>query len=165
MIRRDQRVQVFEIVPNRRDMTSTPPPSPAAATDETAFVAELRRLKNWSGHSFRQLERNATGNGDVLPSSTAATVLGKNRLPRAEVVAAFVRACGVADARPWLLARTRIADGTPVVHTPAPPRTPRFRWRRAVAAAAALLATFTAGTAFDTVAVSEEDVDVVVVSP
>ena len=148
-------------------MTSTPPPSPAAATDETAFVAELRRLKTWSGMSFRQLERAATGNGDVLPSSTAATMLGKNRLPRAEVVAAFVRACGVADVAPWLLARTRIADGTAVapVPTPAAPRGPVSRWRRVVVAAAALVVTFTAGAALDTVAASEEDVDVVVVSP
>ncbi len=144
-------------------MTSTPPPSPAAATDEATFVAELRRLKNWSGRSFRQLERDATGNGDVLPSSTAATMLAKDRLPRVEVVAAFVRACGVADVRPWLLARTRIADG--ITPAPAPARGPLSRWRRAVVAAAALIVTFTAGTAFDAVAASEEDVDVVVVSP
>ncbi len=142
-------------------MPSTPPPSPAAATDETAFVAELRRLKAWSGLSFRQLERNATGSGDVLPYSTAATMLGKNRLPRAEVVAAFVKACGVDDVGPWLLARTRIAEGTAVVQAPTPPR---FRWRRAVVAAAALVVTFTAGTALDTVAASE-DVEVEVVSP
>ncbi|MBB4912850.1 helix-turn-helix domain-containing protein [Actinophytocola algeriensis] len=150
-------------------MTITPPPSPAAATDETTFVAELRRLKTWSGLSFRQLERNATDSGDVLPYSTAATMLNKNRLPRAEVVAAFVRACGVADLRPWLLARTRIADGTAAVQAPAPlPASPRGRlsgWRRAVVAAAALVVTFTAGTALDTVAASEEDIDVEVVSP
>lgn len=142
-------------------MTSTPPPSPAA-TDETAFVAELRRLKTWSGLSFRQLERNATDSGDVLPYSTAATMLGKNRLPRAEVVAAFVRACGVADVRPWLLTRTRIADGTAAAPAPAPaPRARLFRWRRAVVAAAALVATFTAGLALDTVATSEDEVEVV----
>ena len=148
-------------------MTTTPPPSPAAADDETAFVDALRRLRTWSGLSFRQLERAATGNGDVLPYSTAATVLGKNRLPRAEVVAAFVRACGVDDVGPWLVARARIADGTAAAPAPrpAPPRGGLFRWRRAVVAAAALLVTFTAGAAFDTVAVSEEDVDVEVVAP
>jgi hypothetical protein len=169
MIRPDQRVQVFEFVPNRSNMTSTPPPSPAAATDEATFVAALRRLKNWSGLSFRQLERTATDNGDVLPYSTAATVLSKSRLPRAEVVAAFVRACGVADVRPWLLARTRIADGTAAAPAPAPHPVPvrgRFsRRRRAVVAAAALAIAFTAGTAFDTVAASEEDIEVEVVSP
>lgn len=146
-------------------MTTTAPPSPAAATDETAFVAELRRLKTWSGLSFRQLERNATDSGDVLPSSTAATMLNKNRLPRAEVVAAFVRACGVADVRPWLLARTRIADGTAAAPAPAPrataPRGRLSRWRRAVVAAAALAVSFTAGIALDTVATSEIEVEVV----
>ena len=139
---------------------TTPPPSPADATDETAFVAELRRLKAWSGLSFRQLERKATAGGDVLPYSTAATMLGKNRLPRAEVVDAFVRACGVVDVGPWLLARTRIADGTAAVPVLAPrPATPR--WRRALVAAAALLVTFTAGTALNTAAASEEDVEIV----
>ena len=150
-------------------MTTTPPPSPAAATDETAFVAELRRLKTWSGRSYRQLERAAAGSGDVLPSSTAATMLTKNRLPRAEVVAAFVRACGVADVRPWLLARTRIADAAASAHVPAPrpaaPRGPLSRLRRAVVAAAALIVTFTAGMALDTVVASEEDIDVEMVSP
>ena len=150
-------------------MTTTPPTSPAAATDETAFVAELRRLKTWSGLSFRQLERTATDSGDVLPYSTAATMLNKNRLPRAEVVAAFVRACGVADARPWLHARTRIADGTAAAAVVAPrPTSPRgrlSRWRRALVAAAALTLTFTAGTALDTAATSEENIEVDVVSP
>ena len=145
-------------------MTTTPPPSPADATDETAFVAELRRLKAWSGLSFRQLERNATSRGDVLPYSTAATMLNKNRLPRAEVVDAFVRACGVADVGPWQLARTRIADGTAAVPVLVPrPTTPR--WRRVLVAAAALLVTFTAGTAINTVAASEEEINVEVGSP
>jgi hypothetical protein len=161
MISREQRVQVFEIVPNRSNMTSTPP-SPAAATDETAFVAELRRLRAWSGLSFRQLERAATRNGDVLPYSTAATMLAKDRLPRAEVVAAFVRACGVDDAEPWLSARTRIADGTAAAPAPRPTAP---RWRRVVVAAAALAVTFTAGTVLDTVATGVDDVDVEVGAP
>jgi hypothetical protein len=164
MIGFKQRIQVFEIVPNRRNMTTTPPPSPADAIDETTFVAELRRLKAWSGLSFRQLERNATAAGDVLPYSTAATMINKNRLPRAEVVDAFVRACRVADVGPWLLARTRIADGTAAVPVPAP-RATAPRWRRVVVAAAALLVTFAAGTAVNTVAASEEEVNVEVVSP
>ena len=150
-------------------MTITPPPSPADATDEAAFVGELRRLKTWSGLSFRQLESRASDSGDVLPYSTAATMLNKNRLPRAEVVAAFVRACGVADVAPWLRTRARIADGTATVSVPAPlPTASRgrlSRWRRVLVAAAAMAVAFTAGTALDTVAASEEDIDVEVVAP
>jgi hypothetical protein len=130
--------------------TSTPP-SPAAATDEAAFVAELRRLKTWSGCSFRQLERQAAAAGDVLPASTAATMLGKNRLPREELLVAFVRACGLRedDMRPWLTTRARIADGTAATTTATTtavaPATRRFRWRPVLAAAAALAIAFAGG--------------------
>lgn len=136
-------------------MTTTPP-SPTSATDEAAFVAELRRLKTWSGMSFRQLERQAAAAGDTLPASTAATMLGKNRLPREELLVAFVRACGLDgdDVRPWLTTRTTIADGTKA----GPTRTsaisshtgiPRgFRWRWAVVAVAALAVAFAGGAAF-----------------
>jgi hypothetical protein len=123
----------------------TTPPSPAAATDEATFVAELRRLKTWSGMSFRQLERQAAAAGDTLPASTAATMLGKNRLPREELLVTYVRACGLDgdDLRPWLTTRTAIADGT----NPGPAPVHRFRWRRAVVAAAALAAAFAGGAA------------------
>jgi hypothetical protein len=135
--------------------TSTPP-SPAAATDEAAFVAELRRLKAWSGCSFRQLERQAAAAGDVLPASTAATMLGKNRLPREELLVAFVRACGLRedDMRPWLTTRARIADGTAATTTETTtatttaavaPAIRRFRWRPVLAAAAALAIAFAGG--------------------
>jgi hypothetical protein len=121
--------------------TSTPP-SPAAATDEAAFVAELRRLKIWSGRSFRQLERQATAVGDALPASTTATMLGKHRLPREELLVAFVRACGLGEdeMRPWLATRARLAGGTP-----ATPTTRSFRWRPALTAVAALAIAFACG--------------------
>lgn len=123
-------------------MTTTPP-SPTSAIDEATFVAELRRLKTWSGMSFRQLERRAAAAGDTLPASTAATMLGKNRLPREELLVTFVRACGLDgdDLRPWLTTRATIADGTR-----ATPR--RFQWRRTVVAAAALAVAFAGGAAF-----------------
>ncbi|MEV4073838.1 helix-turn-helix domain-containing protein [Nonomuraea fuscirosea] len=72
-----------------------PPPSPAGAADAAAFMAELRRLKTWSGLSFRQLDRRAAAAGDTLPYSTASTMLGRDRLPRPELLVAFVKACGV----------------------------------------------------------------------
>ncbi|MGP4006467.1 hypothetical protein [Streptomyces sp. 4N124] len=92
-------------------MTTAPPTPPD--TDAAAFVAALRRLKAWSGLSYRRLERRAADAGHTLPYSTAATMLGRERLPRAELVAAFVAACGVrgTEAEAWLDARSRIACG------------------------------------------------------
>ncbi|MFJ5265042.1 hypothetical protein ACIQAC_31720 [Streptomyces sp. NPDC088387] len=102
-------------------MTTTPPVPPD--TDAAAFVAALRRLKVWSGLSYRQLERRAAQAGHVLPHSTVATMLGRDRLPREELVAVFVAACGVRGeaAQAWLDARVSIAYGQPaeVVPTPA----------------------------------------------
>lgn len=133
---------------------TTPPPAPVD-TDAVAFVAALRRLKAWSGLSYRQLERRATEAGHTLPYSTAATMLGRDRLPRAELVAAFVAACGVrADkAEAWLDARVTIAcGGLPAEATPAT-RNRRFwqpRWALvgAVALAIALFGGASAGGAF-----------------
>ncbi|MEU5195973.1 hypothetical protein AB0G86_18280 [Streptomyces scabiei] len=91
---------------------TTAPPTPSD-TDPAAFVAGLRRLKAWSGLSYRRLERRAAEAGHVLPHSTAATMLGRERLPREEPVAAFVAACGLrgAEAEAWTDARRRIACG------------------------------------------------------
>ncbi len=125
-------------------MTTAPPTPPD--TDAVAFVAALRRLKAWSGLSYRQLERRAAQAGHNLPYSTAATMLGRDRLPRAELVAAFVAACGVRDdeAEAWLDARMTIAyGGQPAQPTPTPlptPRNRRFRKPRLALAVAAALA-------------------------
>jgi hypothetical protein len=131
---------------------ATPPPSPTAA-DGAAFIAELRQLKVWSGLSFRQLERRAAAAGYTLPASTTATMLGRSSLPREELLAAFVRACGLSDleAHPWLTARAMIADGTkaavqPVPNTQSGART-SSRWRMAIVAAAALSIAFASGAA------------------
>ncbi|WP_267246418.1 hypothetical protein [Streptomyces sp. PR69] len=106
-------------------MTTAPPTPPD--TDAAAFVAALRRLKAWSGLSYRRLERHAADVGHCLPYSTAATMLGRDRLPREELVAAFVAACGVRgdEAEAWLDARTDIACGpAPADATPTPTPTP-----------------------------------------
>ena len=134
--------------------TSTPP-SPAEATDEAAFVAELRRLKTWSGRSFRQLERQATAAGDVLPASTAATVLGKHRLPREELLIAWLATRAlIADGR---IADDRNADATAVAPAASPRRRPTPRWRLAMAAAVLAIA-FAGGAAF-TAGLESESID------
>jgi hypothetical protein len=107
-------------------MTTAPPTPPD--TDAAAFVAGLRRLKAWSGLSYRRLERRAAEAGHCLPYSTAASMLGRERLPREELVAAFVAACGVrgAEAEAWLDARTDIACG-PALRPRAPRTVPPSR--------------------------------------
>ncbi|GAB2881208.1 helix-turn-helix domain-containing protein [Streptomyces mayteni] len=90
-------------------------PSPAGAQDVDEFVAAMRALKEYSGLSLRQLGERAESRGDVLPRSTLADVLNRSTLPRPDVLAAFVRACGGAesDVREWLAARERVAAPTP----------------------------------------------------
>ncbi|MGI5372450.1 hypothetical protein [Streptomyces iakyrus] len=139
-------------------MTTAPPTPPD--TDAAAFVAALRRLKAWSGLSYRRLERRAADAGHHLPYSTAATMLGRDRLPRAELVAAFVAACGIRghEAEAWLKARTDIACGpapadvtpTPTTITPAvtsPARTRPWRTWTLVGAAALVTALLGGATA------------------
>ncbi|GHE70292.1 hypothetical protein GCM10018785_43490 [Streptomyces longispororuber] len=117
-------------------MTAAPPTPPV--TDAAAFVAELRRLKAWSGLSYRQLERRAAQAGHWLPYSTAATMLGRDRLPRAELVAAFVAACGLRgdEAEAWLDARTALVCGRPAAAAPPEPGRGSWTARRGLAVAA-----------------------------
>ncbi|MEU8111970.1 helix-turn-helix domain-containing protein [Micromonospora sp. NPDC048947] len=85
---------------------------PDDASDPAEFVEMLRQLKDRSGLTYRQLEQRAASTGDVLARSTAADILRRSTLPRPEVVAAFVRACGAGDqVETWLAARHRLAAG------------------------------------------------------
>jgi hypothetical protein len=86
-------------------------PDPFSAASPGEFVAAMRALKEWSGLTFRQLQRQAEAVGEVLPHSTIASVLGRNSLPREALVTAFVRACGLdqATAASWLATRKRLA--------------------------------------------------------
>ncbi|MFE0102046.1 helix-turn-helix domain-containing protein [Streptomyces sp. NPDC059009] len=130
----------------------TPPPVPNPAAGEAEFMAELRRLKEWSGLSYRELERAAASAGEVLPYSTAATMLRRDRLPREAVLVAFAVACGLdADATGrWVAARRELAMGPrpprptvverPVRHRPRPRLSPLPRLRLAAVGAVAAVA-------------------------
>ncbi|MER6677456.1 helix-turn-helix transcriptional regulator [Streptomyces sp. NPDC000983] len=140
---------------------TTPSPTPAD-TDPAAYVAALRRLKEWSGLSYRALERRATRTGHHLPYSTAATMLGRDRLPRAELVIAFVTACGVEadEAEAWLTARSTIACGGPSAGSASMPHRRRLRRPRwALAAAAALAAALLGGASFGGAFTDDIEVD------
>ncbi|MER7379711.1 helix-turn-helix domain-containing protein [Streptomyces lanatus] len=96
--------------------------SPHEIRDAAGFIASMQRLKERSGLTYRELEERAARNGDVLARSTLADVLRRTGLPRPEVLAAFVRACGDGDrVDAWLDARDRLA----AVHTTAAPVSPR----------------------------------------
>ncbi|TQM84037.1 helix-turn-helix protein [Saccharothrix saharensis] len=79
--------------------------------DAAAFVAALRELRQRSGLTLRGLEEKAAAQGEVLARSTVADMLRKDSLPRPELLAAYVRACGVDEPEPWLRARERLAAG------------------------------------------------------
>jgi hypothetical protein len=108
-------------------------PDPRAARNDAEFVASLRALRTRAGLSFRALERNAERVGDVLPTSTISAALSRDKLPRADLVAAYVRAAGGDDATvdAWLAARTDLATGVHAVGEPIPEPPPR-RSRAAV---------------------------------
>ncbi|MFH8409144.1 helix-turn-helix domain-containing protein [Streptomyces sp. NPDC018019] len=83
---------------------------PAGARDVTEFLAMLRELKERRGLTYRQLEQRAAEQGEVLARSTLADILGGRRLPRPEVLAVFVRACGEGERlAAWLDAREHVA--------------------------------------------------------
>lgn len=69
-------------------------PDPAEAHSPAEFMELMRQLRLWADLSYRQLERNAANAGDVLPRATISAALSRNDLPRAELLAAYVRACG-----------------------------------------------------------------------
>ncbi|MGP3921933.1 RICIN domain-containing protein [Streptomyces sp. 8N616] len=78
--------------------------------DLPAFMELLRQLKKDSGLSYRQLEERAADVGDVLPRSTASSMLSRDVAPRPDQLAAFVKACGEGErVAQWLQARDRIA--------------------------------------------------------
>jgi Concanavalin A-like lectin/glucanases superfamily len=97
-------------------------PDPREAQTPADFVAQLRRLKAWSGLTYRQLEKEAARQGYALPHSTIASALKRASLPREQLVTALVTACGcprdvVAD---WAAVRRLLAVG----EVPVPPATP-----------------------------------------
>jgi hypothetical protein len=108
------------------------------------FVAGLRCLKVWSGYSYRELEKRAAVVGDVLPHSTIASSLSRDRLPREEIVEAFTRACGCRPqtVEAWLARRRDLLLGTEPspAPEPRPGRVPRITKRHVVSAGGVLAA-------------------------
>jgi hypothetical protein len=92
--------------------------SPYEARDAAGFIESMQQLKERSGLTYRELEEQAARNGDVLARSTLADILRRTSLPRPDLLAAFVRACGDGErVNAWLDARDRLAT----THTTAAP--------------------------------------------
>ncbi|WP_165947275.1 helix-turn-helix transcriptional regulator, partial [Micromonospora sp. 15K316] len=96
---------------------------PTTATSPEQYVTLLRRVRDQSGLAYREIARRAHRNGDVLPASTLATMLGRATLPRRDVVTALLRACDLPDDRlsAWLAAWGRLASART---TATPPNAP-----------------------------------------
>ncbi|WP_370414959.1 helix-turn-helix domain-containing protein [Streptomyces fradiae] len=93
--------------------TGAQAPDPRSARTPADFVAHLRRLKTRSGLTYRELSTRATALGEVLPRSTVANMLSRATLPREELLAVFVRACGAGEgeAAEWEAVRRELAAG------------------------------------------------------
>lgn len=143
-------------------MTEQGGPDPARAQDAADLVGLMRELRHRSGLTYRRLQQRAADHGRVLPRSTISDALTRSAVPRAEVLEAFVVACGDEPRLgAWLEARERIAGqerdvpdgddpdaGTPVATAPAEERRrfgalaararPRATWLPVAAAVLAL---------------------------
>ncbi|MEU9094461.1 helix-turn-helix domain-containing protein [Streptomyces sp. NPDC048428] len=98
-------------------MNTTGGAEPEHADTVEQFVALMKRLKDASGLTYRQLEERAEREGRVLPRSTIADVLRRHALPRPHMLNAFVHACGAGEhAEAWLQARNRLALGGGSAH-------------------------------------------------
>lgn len=93
------------------DSDGTAAPDPEQAQSSAEFVAQMQALKEWSGLTYRELTARADAVGDVLPRSTVANMLSRGTVPREELVAAFVRACGCGPGttETWLRVRKELS--------------------------------------------------------
>jgi hypothetical protein len=131
-------------------------PDPREAVDAAQFVAAMRTLRARTDLSYRVLERRAAKAATPLPSSTISGALSRDTLPRADLLAAFIRACGADDVtvEQWLSARADLAaagqtsepeavEETPVAeemqNREVPRKRSRLLWPAAGVAAVAVL--------------------------
>ncbi|MDF5759181.1 tetratricopeptide repeat protein [Spongiactinospora sp. TRM90649] len=75
------------------------------------FVAAMRQLRAWSGLTYRQVSRQAAAAGRSLPHNTLAAALGRDGLPREELLSDFAHACGLGEGEvaEWVEVRRLLA--------------------------------------------------------
>ncbi|WP_034485718.1 helix-turn-helix domain-containing protein [Actinomadura oligospora] len=104
------------------DVPTAPVGVPDNVRTVAELVAEMRQLKARSGLTVRKLEARAARTGASLPRSTLTDVLNQERLPRRELLAAFVAACGGDEqaVTGWLAVRDDLACSLTCVSEPDP---------------------------------------------
>ncbi|WP_086822146.1 RICIN domain-containing protein [Allokutzneria sp. NRRL B-24872] len=112
---------------------------PGGATTPAEFVALLREVRDRSGLTYREIERRAEALGEVLPKSTAASMLTRDTLPRAELVSTLLKVCGEPDDASWLLARERLSGAVEAEAPVLAEEKPKRRWIWPVGGAAVVL--------------------------
>jgi len=104
---------------------------PPSVSSEEEFVVALRRLRERSGLTFKEIEKRTSARDSLpLPASTLATALHRRNAPRPEVVAALVKVCGGDESvvAEWLAAREALVhplgpESAPAASEP-PPQDP-----------------------------------------
>lgn len=106
-----------------------PAPDPTEATTPAEYNDALKRLREWSGHTFRDIEDITSQEGYPLrraPASTLCNAFRRGTLPAQDLVESFLRAVELTDD-----AQTLWLDVWQALHTGRPVRlTPTWaRWR------------------------------------
>jgi hypothetical protein len=107
-----------KLTPKTRGLAA---PDPTEVTNSIEYIDALKRLREWSGMTYREMAKVAAEYARPLKASTVCAALGRGTLPQRDLVASFVRAAGLveADELIWLEVRDALADGRPVPRGPA----------------------------------------------
>jgi transcriptional regulator with XRE-family HTH domain len=93
-----------------------PPPDPSTASTAADYNDALKRLREWSGMTYRQIEEITQHYPRRVAPSTLCAAFTRGTLPARDLVESFLRAIELDDEqqRGWLTAWQAIQDGHPV---------------------------------------------------
>jgi transcriptional regulator with XRE-family HTH domain len=92
------------------------PPDPTEATTPAEFNDALKRLREWSGHTFRDIAKITKDYPRPAPASTLCNAFARGTLPARDLIESFLRAVDVDDTgqATWLQVWQALHDGKPV---------------------------------------------------
>jgi len=93
-----------------------PAPAPATVATPGEFNDGLKRLREWSGMTYRQIEELSADTDERVAPSTLCGAFTRGTLPRRPLVAGFLKVIGLpeTDQHDWLAAWQAIKDNQPV---------------------------------------------------